>query len=371
MATAGAGRKKDVRSLAEHPGLHAPGDGGPPQAALRRTLLGSIPLAAAVLLWPGSADALTPAAFRAALASRYEALERAGVAVVRGSEGWYFLARELRSYSRGRFWGEDSLAASAAGKDRDPLGAILEFNDMLARVGVRLIVVPVPGKVCVYADKLDPTLASETRLDEYHQEFFALLSKEGVEIVDLLPDFLAMRRGGTAPYCMQDTHWSPQAVRLAASRVAALVRREPWYAGARKVTPTVTRREIEVRGDLAAMLKDESAPKERLVVEEVRLDGRFMESDRSSPLVLAGDSHSLVYHRALLAEGAGLADLLCAELGLTVDVVGVQGSGANGSRAALARRRDNLAGKKCVVWCFSAREFTESFEGWKRVPVVR
>jgi alginate O-acetyltransferase complex protein AlgJ len=29
-----------------------------------------------------------------------------------------------------------------------------------------------------------------------------------------------------------------------------------------------------------------------------------------------------------------------------------------------------MAGKKVVVWCFTAREFTES-QGWRKVPVIR
>jgi hypothetical protein len=41
------------------------------------------------------------------------------------------------------------------------------------------------------------------------------------------------------------------------------------------------------------------------------------------------------------------------------------------TRINLARRRDNLAGKRCVVWCMVARDFTESSQGWFPVPVVR
>jgi hypothetical protein len=46
------------------------------------------------------------------------------------------------------------------------------------------------------------------------------------------------------------------------------------------------------------------------------------------------------------------------------------GSGANIPRTDLARRRDNLAERKCLVWCFTVREFTAS-AGWFKIPVVR
>jgi alginate O-acetyltransferase complex protein AlgJ len=85
-----------------------------------------------------------------------------------------------------------------------------------------------------------------------------------------------------------------------------------------------------------------------------------------------GDSHTLIFHDPLLfARGAGLPDHLALRLGLAVDLVGVRGSGATSTRIELLRRKDNLEGKKLVIWCFSFREFTESTTGWRKVPVVR
>ena len=94
-----------------------------------------------------------------------------------------------------------------------------------------------------------------------------------------------------------------------------------------------------------------------------------------SPVVLLGDSHSLVFHEGgdMHARGAGLADQLALELGFALDVVAVRGSGATPARVNLLRRarkdKSYLTGKKVVVWCFSAREWSESL-GWDLVPVV-
>ena len=69
--------------------------------------------------------------------------------------------------------------------------------------------------------------------------------------------------------------------------------------------------------------------------------------------------------------GAGLADQARARnWAFAVDVVGVRGSGATPARINLLRRKDNMAGKKLVIWCFSAREFTEATGGWRLVPVI-
>ena len=74
----------------------------------------------------------------------------------------------------------------------------------------------------------------------------------------------------------------------------------------------------------------------------------------------------------MLARGAGLPDQLALELGFPVDLVAVRGSGATPARINLLRRAQKdpnyWAGKKWVVWCFAAREFTES-DGWRKVPI--
>jgi len=69
-----------------------------------------------------------------------------------------------------------------------------------------------------------------------------------------------------------------------------------------------------------------------------------------------------------------LPDQLALELGFAVDLVAVRGSGATPARINLYRngRADAgyLKGKKLVIWCFAAREFTES-QGWRLVPVSK
>ena len=133
---------------------------------------------------------------------------------------------------------------------------------------------------------------------------------------------------------------------------------------------------MEITGDLARLLGDASVPKEALGLRFVGAEGAPGEPvppDRASPLLLLGDSHTLVFHEGgdMHARGAGLSDQLALELGFAVDLVGVRGSGATPARINLARRKDGLAGKKLVVWVFGARELTEAAQGWAKVPVVR
>jgi alginate O-acetyltransferase complex protein AlgJ len=46
------------------------------------------------------------------------------------------------------------------------------------------------------------------------------------------------------------------------------------------------------------------------------------------------------------------------------------GSGSTAARRSLARRKDNLAGKKLVIWCFSTREFTQG-QGWAKIQIIK
>ena len=320
-----------------------------------------------------STAAVTPEAAQNELAARVEKLTAAEAAGVRGADGWYFATAELRAYSAGKFWGDAAATASRAPKDKDPLPTIVAFNDMLKQVGVPLIVVPVPGKVVLYPDKLDPPLHVDSRLDGTHVAFFDELRKAGVTVIDVEPDFRTLRTSGVDPFCKQDPHWSPRGLEAAAKRMADLVKGQAWYVGVAKHKATTTEQPVEVRGDIvAALLRDGGQPPERLTLQQVKLDGDWVDSDAASPVVLMGDSHTLVFHRPdLLGEHAGLSDQLAALLGFPVDLVGVMGGGANASRVALARRRDNLAGKKVVLWVFRASEFSETDEGWRPIPVIR
>ncbi len=298
-----------------------------------------------------------------------------GRTVVEGREGWLFLASELRHLAAGRFWGEAAQTASRAARAdaRDPLPAILDFQRSLQAAGVELILVPVPPKAVVYPGYL-PGNGEETgggREDIPHQEFYSLLEEAGVRVLDLTGDF----RRGEAPeggyfYCRQDSHWSGAGCVRAAERIAGLVR--PLLEEYEPRDFPAAWKEIEIEGDLRRMLEDPEGPPETLKVRAV--EGETV--DPASPVLVLGDSHTLVFHAGgdMHGRGAGLADGLAHELGRPVELIGVRGSGATPARVNLFRRAqrdpDYWTGKRAVVWVFSAREFTES-DGWRLVPITR
>ncbi|MCK4788070.1 MAG: hypothetical protein KAV87_30230 [Desulfobacteraceae bacterium] len=114
----------------------------------------------------------------------------------------------------------------------------------------------------------------------------------------------------------------------------------------------------------------------RFIRTKTRNGLRPVNPDSESPVILMADSHGLIFHIGgdMLVKGAGLADQLALELGFPVDLIAVRGSGATPARVNLyrrARKKGYLAKKKVVIWCIAAREFTESVDGWAKVPVLK
>ena len=325
------------------------------------------------------AEAPNVAAFRAACAAKAQEAEKADAIGIAGKDGWLFLGKDLRHVGVGPFWGDDAKKVSKATseKNADPLPAILDFKAQLDKAGIELLLVPVPPKPVVYADKvLDK--AGFKRLDAAHQEFYALLKKQGIPVLDLTDDLIALRGGKVGePYCRTDSHWSGAACELAARRIAATVKDRAWMKPIPRLALSTQSKPTKIEGDLSKLLKgDEESLPLRFVGTKKGGEVTPIEPDRASPVVLLGDSHNLVFHSGgdMHTKGAGLPDQLALELGFAVDLVAVRGSGATPARVNLLRlaRADKkyLGGKKLVVWCFSAREFTES-TGWQKVPIVK
>ncbi|RKU22006.1 hypothetical protein C6499_20445 [Candidatus Poribacteria bacterium] len=312
--------------------------------------------------------------FIQSLAKKATVAEAQKTTVVSGKDGWLFFAPELRHLSVGQFWGEAAARVSRASNPEfaDPLPAILDFKAQLDKAGIALIFVPIPAKATIYPEMVsEHGTGTETRTDKYHQKFYDILRKQGVNVLDLTPIFLKNRFTDTGPvYCKQDTHWSGRGCVLAAEAIAEAIGTPSWVAEIPKRNIETETRTTEITGDLWKELGDEKLQKEQLQLTYVK-EG-VSASWRASPVVLLGDSHSLVFHAGsgMHAQGAGLPDHLAHQFGFPVDVVAVRGSGATPSRLNLYRRRDNMKGKRVVVWCLSVREFTEG-QGWRKVPVIR
>lgn len=293
--------------------------------------------------------------------------------VVEGRDGWLFFEPEMRFLGFPRFWGEAAAKTARAPKpeNADPLPAIVHFHQQLAERGITLFVMPVPPKAWSTAHA--PNLPLEGRSMDALGQFYGLLRAEGVRVVDLRPDFEAREAAGEGMYCKTDTHWSGAGCVTAAQAAAAAladaglgIKLSPSPLAARWTQATF-------QGDLLELQHAPESARETLPVRQITHASRKpVQPDPASPLLLLGDSHTLVFHD-FLAQNAGFPDQIAKETGIIPDWIGTRGSGANAVRISLLRRAVKdpgyLATKKAVIWCFAAREFTEADQGWQRLPL--
>ncbi len=280
-----------------------------------------------------------------------------------GEDGWLYSKNELEHLAAGPFAGGRVKEVSKATKSEnaDPIPAIVDFNEQLKALGIQLIVMPVPPKLAVYpADGLETGEAAQ-----YLQELEKELSAQGVEILDLTPDFIAAHDRGV--YCKTDSHWSPAGIAVAAAKLAERI-------GLKGETgfPVVVCEEL-IAGDLALSLDKNAVPSESVTLQTV--SGEVFSDD--SPVLLLSDSHGLIFSSGgdMLAEGAGLGEQLAVALQMSVDRMAVKGSASTPVRVNLYRKAAKdpawLQNKKFVIWVFTCREFTESANGWAKVPVIK
>ena len=274
--------------------------------------------------------------------------------VIVGKDGWLFYSGDYDYLVNPGFMQAGRMhKRDLAGAHPDAVAAIRKFADDLKARDIRLILIPAPGKPLVYGDKLG---AGEDRKgNKSFEEFKKQVEALGVTVLDFTDDFIAMRKDGVDSYLKTDTHWTPEAMQLAAKKTAeAIGDAEPGSEDGAKAT-------ITARGDIANMLKlpdvDDIFPKQ--TVEAVQYD---VGQDRNSDVLLLGDSFTNIFSLDAMGWGtrAGFAETLAHELGRPIDVIARNDAGAHATRDVLSaeflRGRDRLDGKKVVVWEFAIRE---------------
>jgi SGNH hydrolase-like domain, acetyltransferase AlgX len=291
--------------------------------------------------------------------------------VIEGRDGWLFFEPELRFLSFPCFWGDaaSKTARSPKPEAADPIPAIVNFHAQLAEQGILLLLVPVPPKAWNHPHGPEPPLEG-VALNSLG-EFYNQLTDKGIHVVDLRPSFAQQELAGESMFCKTDSHWSGAGCVTAALAVAKALSDFGFAA-----SPADLREEwgeAHFQGDLQRLRGDDSAPEERLKIRRIsKMDDTALQPDSLSPLLILGDSHTLVFHE-FLSERAGFCDQVAKETGTIPDWIGTRGSGANAVRISLLRRiaknPEYLASKKAVVWCFAAREFTEADQGWLPLPL--
>lgn len=305
---------------------------------------------------------------------RYLVFGDAGEKAVVGRRGWWFYRPDVRYLVEP--FREDSVSRTGR---QTAVRAIVSFRDQLSRRGIRLLVIPVPGKPSVYPDMLTRRAAAcDPRVREHTRSLIADLAAAGVETVDLFQAFARARaasggRDGDKWYLARDTHWTNKGARLAAQTVARHVLDLGWAETGTvryDLQPTIVNRPGDVLRMLRcppieAIFEPEAVECDRVVRAD---DGQSYRDDPSADILVLGDSFLRIYERDEPGS-AGFIAHLARELGRPLASIVNDGGASTLVRQELARNPELLSGKKLVIWEFVERDARFGMEGWQNVPL--
>ncbi|MBN1421069.1 MAG: hypothetical protein JXP34_20020 [Planctomycetes bacterium] len=307
---------------------------------------------------------------------RHAAFGELGDKAIEGRRGWLFY-RPAVEYAI-EPWSIDRNDAPG-----HVVSAIVSFRDQLAERGIRLLVMIAPNKASVYPDRLANRAAAgpEARAHAVPAATLDVLNRvreAGVEVLDLFEIFREARRARDADpsgalYLAQDSHWSPEGVRLAARAAAARLASLGWIE--RRPSPfAIEPAPIARPGDVLRMVQ--APPIERAFGTERIACAKIVETetrapyrdDPGSPVLVIGDSFLRIYADDDPGS-AGFVAHLAHEIGFAVASIVNDGGGSTLVRQQLARRRALLEGRTAIVWEFVERDIRYGMEGWQAVPL--
>jgi alginate O-acetyltransferase complex protein AlgJ len=268
----------------------------------------------------------------------------------------------------------------SAAPQPDPRPAILEFQERLARSGVRLILMPTPDKSMVEPERLSPRYRDwpDVLQNPSYERFKAEIEAAGVLVFDPGPVLMERKPQTDRPQFLKtDTHWTPEAMQAVAERLSEFIAEHAPLPA--RPAPEYRSRSMAIRnvGDIAVMMQlpsnQDLFPSEEVTVRQVlQPDGERWRPAPEADVLLLGDSFTNIYSMAAMnwGEAAGLAEQLSFTMRRAVDRIAQNDAGAHATRQALAlelaRGNDRLAGKRVLIWQFAIRELAVG--DWKPLP---
>lgn len=134
----------------------------------------------------------------------FETLSNPGDKAMLGRDGWLFYKPDVR-YLVEPYPPDGAPSAP----DEDPLSAIVTFQGQLSQRGIRLMVIPMPGKASVYPDKLTRRVAiADQSFPSHTLDLIVKLREAGIEVVDLFATFHRLREN--APPSFDELYYLPR-----------------------------------------------------------------------------------------------------------------------------------------------------------------
>jgi len=307
--------------------------------------------------------------FRLSAASFIKALPEKQMGF-KGKDNWLFFRGEVAYLNCG------DMAFQAA--DKNPIPHLVEFGKFLKSKNISLIFVPVPNKSDIYFDRLP---ADNTPKDPYEivnpyaRKFLRDLQNTGIEVIDLLPPFLAAKKEDAknkeAVYQRHDTHWTDRGLEIAAQLIADRIKQYAWYPDVAKsaVKYSVKDTMFMRQGDLVDKLAeiDKTAfPAVEIAAKQVHNpDGSLYKgANPDSPVMLIGDSFTGVFE-LVDCKAAGVGAHVSALTGVPLDIVTSWGGGPLVRDKFYRARKNVLDKKRVIIYMMVARDLFNYSQLWQ------
>jgi len=290
--------------------------------------------------------------------------ERKGII---GKDGFLFFRGSL----------EYIISGDLQEQENNPYPAIVDYYQKLKEKNIDMLFVIIPAKPEIFPDKISANSPENGKpyVTPYTRKFLLELAKAGVETIDLLPAFIEERGKSNEPiYMTQDTHWSNRAVKIAAKMIGNRIKKYSWYPEICKspVNYKTQKADFVRAGDIRGMLpeneKIEYRPMKLTAEQVLNPDGSYYEDDKSSPIVLLGDSFCGVFHFED-CKHAGISAHIAKEIGMPVDLIMAHGSGPQIRKRFARRGTDEIKKKKLLIWTTAARDLYNYWTDWEMVVV--
>lgn len=279
-----------------------------------------------------------------------------------GEDGWLYYRPDLEAvFGKGPYYEEPSSVSREKTTDvwKAPMTVISDFAKQLRDRGIELVIVPVPTKPMACPAGLGLEAIDESGGGHFDQ-VLRDLKEQQIEAVNLLPVFKTLPEASR--FLREDTHWTPEAMRLAAREIASVVEGKLKSGSGRAGAVAGERLRMAHSGDLAEMLDEGSKSFQEV---ELEIPIGVVQNDEKASVVLLGDSFVNIYDERGLGFddenderiGAGFAAHLSANLGASIHSIAINGDGATGVRREFASLPDDkVRSKEVVVWVLSARD---------------
>lgn len=212
-------------------------------------------------------------------------------------------------------------------------------------------------------------------VNPYARKFLRDLQGTGIEVIDLLPAFLAAKKEDSknkeALYQRQDTHWTDRGLELAAQLIAERIKRYIWYPELAKSSVKYTVRDTSFmrEGDLVDKLADADKtafPAVEIAAKQVdNPDGSLYKgADPDSPVMLIGDSFTGVFE-LVDCKAAGVGAHISALTGIPVDIITSWGGGPLVRDKFYRSRKNMLDKKRVIIYMMVARDLFNYSQLWQ------